>query len=131
MPQLFAYGTLMFEAVFSAVCGGLCSSEEARLAGYARYPVRGHEFPGIVPKPGADTKGRLFVGIDDELWLRLDEFETDFYTRERVAVETRSGSIEAQTYVVAARHYKHLEHRPWSPQAFATHSLEQYLRKYA
>tara|TARA_B100000676_G_C17484077_1_gene534907 strand:- start:93 stop:380 length:288 start_codon:yes stop_codon:yes gene_type:complete len=71
------------------------------------------------------------AAIDDELWLRLDEFETDFYTHERVAVETKSGSIETQTCVVAARHYKYLEHRPWSPQAFATHSLEQNLRKYA
>lgn len=148
--RLFAYGTLMVPAVFEAVCGPAARSRPALLHGYARYRVRGHAFPGIVPAPGTVTDGVLLEPVDDAMWSLLDAFESDFYVRERVTVEltpepprprsAASGSsqgvsepgerIDARTYVVRPGHRGALTRQAWDAGTFVARHLPAYLARY-
>ncbi|MGR8919998.1 MAG: gamma-glutamylcyclotransferase family protein [Gammaproteobacteria bacterium] len=128
---LFVYGTLLFNEVFRGVTGVSRESETAVLDGYARLRVRGHAFPGIVPRRGASTSGRLVGRIDAALWRSLDAFEGEFYERRRVTVHgTDNRPRAAQTYVVRPRHRVMLEARDWSPEEFAARDLRSYLARY-
>ena len=121
----------MFAPVFEAVCGCARASRPAMLPGYARHPVRGHDFPGIVKTSGACTEGVLLDRIDDSLWRCLDTFESDFYERIEVEVTlTDSRRESAQTYVVRAQHLRHLDGGDWSPSRFEQTALKRYLERY-
>ncbi len=126
--RLFAYGTLMFPEVFHAVTGAVRTSKAASISDYARYRVRGHNFPGLVPQRGGRVDGRLLEAIDPPLWALLDTFESDFYARVAVTVRRDDGRrLAAQTYVVVASERGLLEDRDWSVDEFRRHHIGAYL----
>ena len=132
LRRLFAYGSLMVPAVWQAVCGVPALQRPATLTGYARFRVRGQHFPGIMPVTGATTEGVLIDDIDDTLWRRLDEFESTFYERLVVAVETPEAPVLAAcAYVVAAAHRQGLTRERWTPERFTADHLDAYLARYA
>lgn len=96
----FTYGSLMSADIMDAVCGVRAAASPARLDGFARHPVIGQEYPGMVPSPGGGVEGVLYLDLPDAAWLRLDAFEGDEYARETVEVALADGRrLAAWTYV--------------------------------
>ena len=121
----------MIPQVFTAVCKVTRPMRPASLPGYRRYQVRAQTFPGIVPDAEAVTNGCLIGPIDAPLWQRLDDFESDFYTRETVQVAYPDGSqTPAQTYIVAEAHRHALDDAAWSKHVFERTQLDDYLARF-
>jgi gamma-glutamylcyclotransferase (GGCT)/AIG2-like uncharacterized protein YtfP len=126
MTSLFAYGTLVFPEVLSAVAGRPLAREPATLEGYLRRGVIGEIFPAIVEGAEHDrVAGVLYAGLDSREWARLDRFEGDLYVRRRVTVARG----DAFAYVLAARWRHRLAAQPWDPAAFARDHLAAFLAR--
>ncbi len=129
--RLFIYGTLLMPAVRDAVCGRHFDTHPASLADFARYRLRQRVYPAIVPEPGASTAGLLCEGLDEALWRRLDQWESELYARLAVNVQSIDGiALAAYTYVLAPPHYHELESLPWSPAEFERLHLAAYLARW-
>ena len=129
--RLFAYGTLMFPGIFAAVCGVSRVGRPATLADFACLRVRGHVFPGIMPRAGATTTGCIIDDVDGALWRHLDEFESDFYERiTTTAVDQSGAKVDVQTYVVRQANRHILEEDAWSADEFETRHLASYLARF-
>jgi len=127
---LFCYGSLEFAEVMRAVTGRDFAGEPATLDGFARYRVRGADYPGLVPEPGARTEGTLFAGLDAEALATLDRFEGALYERGTSDVRKRDGgSAAAQVYVVRESQRHVLSSAPWDKEAFAHDRLAAFLRR--
>ena len=126
--RLFAYGTLLFPAVFASVTGVARTSRTATLGGYARFRIAREAYPAIVEQIGAVTEGVLIEGINLRLWLQLDGFEGEYYERRSVRVRAAEGFITAQTYVMSPAWRHLLSNEPWSPAWFEEHHYQAYVR---
>ena len=120
MVTLFCYGTLQSPLVMKAVTGQAFSGKEATLNNWARYRVRGSEYPGITPQPDSVVTGTVYRG--------LDEFEGDKYERVLVQVTLVDGSLE-EAYVYAIREdcRKMLSTDPWDFDRFLQNGLEKFI----
>lgn len=127
----FTYGSLMYPDIMSRVAGLACRGRPALLADHARHPVRGEDYPGIVPVPGAHVVGMLYLDLPATAWPRLDAFEGDFYLRHRVVVRDEAGhAIEAWSYVFKAEHAHRLEAGEWDPAAFEASGKARFETRY-
>jgi len=126
---LFAYGTLIFDEVMSAVAGEAGASLDALLEGFERRLLRGAVYPGVAPRHGARVVGRAWTGITGEAFARLDRFEGPMYRREVHPVVTDEGPLEAHVYVVRPGHRWMMTTRPWEPDVFRARSLARYARR--
>jgi len=168
--SLFAYGTLQLRQILGALCGPpFCDAspeqaprgqaaaryegEPARLVGYRCTQVRDHAYPGIRPRAGASTPGRLFRNLDPHQWRVLDVFEGELYARTAVQVElqldpedsgarfsgARAGPLAnptpapaataaAQVYVIRPEYAHLLSDRAWRLHDFAGAHLDDYVR---
>lgn len=96
----FTYGSLMDEEIMSAVAGVRAAHCSATLDGYARHPVIGAEYPGMVARAGHQVRGVLYRDLPPAAWPRLDRFEGDEYERRIVEVSLADGTrTRAWTYV--------------------------------
>lgn len=129
---LFAYGTLMEDAVLAAVTGKRFVSRPGVLTGYERLTVRGEVYPGIRPCQGARISGRIYSRLDAETLTRLDAFEGELYVRQQLTVhDTATGrSLTAETYVIAPAHSHCLSDQPWDPEHFRARHLQAFLAAY-
>lgn len=87
----------------------LLTIRPAILHDYSRHRVRDADYPAIVPSTSSSVRGIFVQGLTDgDVW-RLDIFEGDQYTRERVRIrlleevggEEEGSEMEAETYVWA------------------------------
>lgn len=118
-PALFAYGTLMCADIMQAVSGQQAQSQSARLHGFARYGVRGQEYPAVVAHAGSVVDGVLYDGLSAAAWQQLDEFEGDEYLRQAVQVSTEDGLMRwADVYVFKDAYRDRLSAQAWSLDAF-------------
>lgn len=127
---LFCYGTLMFPALFAAVCGRRLPCDAAMLKGHARHRVCGEVFPGVVAAPEAEVRGVLYAGVGPRSLGRLDRYEADYYERRLLRVRDGAGRPRmAWVYVVPERHRDRLVDAPWDVHQFRRRHLERYLRR--
>jgi len=121
MKNLFAYGTLMCEDIFS-LASGIRHPETAAgiLRGYTRHPVIGEVYPGILPKNKCSVQGIVYFNIPEKAWPLLDCFEGGLYERTVVRIECgNSKKITACTYVIRQRFSDRLDQRQdWDFQDF-------------
>ncbi len=104
----FTYGSLMCEDILFAVTGSHYRSQPARLEGFRRAPVLGQPYPGIVPAANAQVDGMLYLDLPDEACARLDAFEGEEYSRERIQVQLTDGRTESAWVYVFKPEYAHL-----------------------
>ena len=96
----FTYGTLMCPDIMTRVAGRALPGEVAWLPDHSRHPVRGETYPGLVAAPGGRVEGRLYRGLDDVAFARLDTFEGAMYERRAVRVNLVGGSeVDAWCYI--------------------------------
>ena len=125
--RLFAYGTLLFEDIFTRVCGTRRQRADATLADFARLRVRGASYPALIASSGCQTQGVVYYDIENALWARLDAFEGPQYAREIVHVSVGEEIVAAATYVFQSAYAHLLDNTSWSPAWFARNALSDYL----
>ena len=129
--NFFAYGTLMFEDIMTAVCGGGYASESALLKNYRCFAVRGEVYPGIRPQKAAVVAGKVYISLTQAAWKRLDRFEGQMYRRDAIEVELASGRVAAaQTYVVRPEFAYRLSSKAWSAEKFLRAGKMQFQKHY-
>lgn len=128
----FTYGSLMCEDIMSAVCGTPCTRHEpATLAGHRRHPVIGQHYPGMVPAVGNTVSGVLYLDLPPSAWPRLDAFEGEEYTRERITARLADGrSVTAWTYVFKPRYEDRLATGDWDFEDFLRHGKARFEAAY-
>lgn len=128
----FTYGSLMWADIMARVCGHEFASGPASLAGHARHPVRGQDYPGLLAAPGGVVPGRLYRDVDAAAWARLDAFEGEQYERVDVTVALPDGSaLPAQVYRFRAEFAQRLLPGDWDAEAFAREGRERFIARYA
>jgi Uncharacterized conserved protein len=125
---LFCYGTLQSPLVMKAVTGQSYEGREAVLHHWARYRVRGSEYPGITRQEDSVVPGKLHWGLDEQSIEKLDAFEGDKYERAVVQVTMADGTQEeAYVYVVRNDCRKMLSDDPWDFDRFLQKGLEKFV----
>jgi len=136
--NVFTYGSLMYEAVWSRVVRGQYPWVAARLPGFRRLAIRDAAYPAVVPGAGGEVLGRLWLGVSPADAERLDIFEGAEYLRQEVRVLTapadrapdldaakhslqRDCGVTAQCYVW--REPARLLAQPWDAAAFEREHL--------
>lgn len=127
VTSLFTYGTLLFPEIMEAVVGSSLPSQRATLHGYQRYRVRGCVYPGLTMEQRSLVEGRLYTGLHERLWHRLDAFEGSLYERVEVPVVVDRALQAAQVYIVKDRFQHELSPDVWDVAAFNTMHKRSYL----
>lgn len=128
MDRLFCYGTLQSPLVMKAVTGQAYSGQEATLQDWARYRVRGSEYPGIIREQNSVVTGKVYWGMDQQAIGKLDAFEGDKYERVIVKVTMADGSLEeAYAYAIREDCKKLLSEDPWDFDRFLQNGLEKFI----
>ena len=111
---LFCYGTLQSPLVMKAVTGQSYNGQEATLNNWARFRVRGSEYPGIIRKEESAVPGKVYWDLDEPTMEMLDEFEGEKYERVIVEVTMADGTImDAWAYAIKDDCKKMLSDDPW------------------
>ncbi len=127
----FTYGSLMWADIMARVCGREFASEPAALAGHARHPVRGEDYPGLRPAPGGLVPGRLYRDVDAAAWARLDAFEGPEYERVDVVVALADGgTLPAQVYRFRTEFAQRLLPGDWDVAAFEREGRARFVAGY-
>jgi gamma-glutamylcyclotransferase (GGCT)/AIG2-like uncharacterized protein YtfP len=89
--------------------------------------VIGAPYPGVVPHPGATTRGWLTPALDPGTVRRLDAYEGPLYRRARARVAGESGHRPAWVYVVRPDRRHRVSREPWDLDRFVREQLRDYL----
>jgi gamma-glutamylcyclotransferase (GGCT)/AIG2-like uncharacterized protein YtfP len=136
MPDIFAYGTLMFPAVAKAVTGIDDPGLPLTLTGYRRYEAKTRQranFPVIIKEKTASVDGLLFQDLSQQQLDRLDWFEDvvdQLYIRKKIQTQFNGNDIEFWTFVCGPKLEKILLEpltKSWNPVLFQNLQLEYYL----
>lgn len=130
MRNLFTYGTLMCDAIMHAVSGDKPRAIHATLHGYSRRAVKGEPYPAIFSDRNGDVRGVLYLNVPAMAWQRLDEYEGEIYSREKVQVALDDGvTMSAESYVIKPRFIKHLERVDWNEETFLRKHKQRYIKE--
>ncbi len=125
---LFCYGTLQSPLVMKAVTGRSYNGQEAVLHNWARFRVRGSEYPGIIRKEESSVSGKVYWDLDESTMEELDEFEGEKYERVIVQVAMADGTfMEAWAYAIKDECKKLLSDDPWDFDRFMQYGLEKFI----
>ncbi|WFB37383.1 gamma-glutamylcyclotransferase [Kiritimatiellota bacterium B12222] len=105
---LFAYGTLQHPDIISFVLDRVPPHQPALLHDFARYAIKGQDFPGLISQPGAQTEGTAFYEISLTEWEMLDRYESDLYERQTVAMLPQNGPPESAEVYILPPHNHHV-----------------------
>ena len=131
--NLFTYGSLMFEPVWSRLVSGHYPASPATLAGFVRRCVKDDSYPVIFRGSSTDmVEGVLYRNVTNEDIAVLDAFEGDYYAREAVTLRLPDGSaFPAQTYVLKDQ-YRHIaDDREWDAARFSSTDIHHFLAQYS
>jgi gamma-glutamylcyclotransferase (GGCT)/AIG2-like uncharacterized protein YtfP len=111
-----------------AVTGQAFSGKEATLNNWARFRVRGSEYPGIVRQEDSMVSGKLYWGLDEPTMEKLNAFEGDKYEQVIVQVTMADGSCEeAYVYAIKDDCKDMLSSDPWDFDRFLQNGLEKFI----
>lgn len=128
--RVFAYGTLMFPEIASAVTGELPARQDARLDDHARRALRDRPYPGAIPRSGESIPGVLLHRVSPMALARIDEFEGALYRRQSVVVLGDDGDqYPALVYLLRPRWHPLLLPRDWCHDTFQRQWHAHYVRR--
>jgi gamma-glutamylcyclotransferase (GGCT)/AIG2-like uncharacterized protein YtfP len=132
MHKLFTYGSLMCEDIMSAVVGGPLPCQPAILPDFQRLTMKDEQYPGVVPLSGGRVEGIVYQGIEEQGWNRLDRFEGEIYSRNRVVIRypEDDGEETVCCYVVKPEYRQLLTTTPWDFKAFLQHGKKIFQTRY-
>lgn len=126
--NVFTYGSLMFDQVWSRVVRGNYRRAEAVLPGHERRAVRGETYPGVIAAPGASVAGVVYFDVAAADLARLDDFEGSPYERRSVVLELAGQELPAEVYLI--RDPGRLEDSPWDVAGFERAGIFEFLSGY-
>ena len=124
------YGDERLTPVTTILAGNLTRTP-AILHNHCRHKVLGDDYPGVVPEVGHSVRGVYVTGLSDADMFRLDIFEGDEYTREKVKVkllvqdgekEVEGEERQSETYIFTAPEAR-LEKTEWDYEEFRREKL--------
>jgi len=132
MVNVFTYGSLMFDPVWSRVVESCYDRRTAILQGYDRKAVRGEFFPVIVPSaPCSRVEGLVYLNVSASDLARLDRFEGEYYYRKAEQVAAPDMTIlPAEIYVLKEEYYAVISPREWDPVHFSTTGIHYFMHHY-
>ncbi len=126
MQNIFVYGTLQLPGIVEKLTGKLVSTIHAVLPGFQCYCVKDSDYPAIVEKENAETKGLLLENTDDKSLEIIAFYEGEEYEIQKVTVFADGQPLEAITFVWK-NEKSLLEDKEWDSNQFKKESLELYL----
>lgn len=132
MQNIFTYGSLMFDPVWTRVVRGCYQSCPATLTGYQRLAVKGEEYPVAIPaSPEHRIRGVLYLGVTPQDVAKLDDFEGEYYIRLNTPVITDAGEIpDADVYILRPQ-YRHIAApEEWDAEHFRTIGIKAFMARY-
>ena len=132
MTNIFTYGTLMFEEIWSQVVTGEYRRFPAILDGYDRKMARDEEYPVLYPHaPSSQVEGFVYLDVSDADLEKLDYFEGEYYFRKSEDVLVlESGKMPAAVYVLKEEYYSIISNKNWDPDYFKTQGIDLFKNKY-
>ena len=130
--NIFTYGSLMFERVWTVVVAGTYQNTKARLFGYQRRKIRGEAYPALVPGAADDqVDGVVYLNVGHRDAERLDRFEGAYYSKKKESCSLPDGSrISAWVYVFKEEFADLVEDRIWDPVWFEKNGLRAFTASY-
>ncbi len=134
LMNVFTYGSLTFDRIWSLVVRGSYRSQPARVGGFARFAVTGQDYPGVLRQPGGQVDGRLYFDVEPADLARLDHFEGADY--ERVATEAAlvqadaAVPVQAPAQIYLFRFPDRLSAAPWDINGFAREGIHRFVADY-
>lgn len=132
MPNIFTYGSLMFDQVWSRVVKGDYDRCESFLQGYDRKGIRGEVFPALFPAaPESRVQGIVYFDVAASDLVSIDRFEGEYYFRTTELVDTEeAGLISAEIYVLKEEYYTILSRHNWDAEHFSTRDIYFFIHSY-
>jgi gamma-glutamylcyclotransferase (GGCT)/AIG2-like uncharacterized protein YtfP len=132
MVNVFTYGSLMFNPVWSRVVAGSYERCEGLLQGYDRKAVRGEIYPVLIPSsPPSLVQGIIYFNVSSSDLARLDHFEGEYYVRKTEQIITESKEIfPAEVYVLKEEYYAIISLKAWDPVHFSTTGIHFFIHRY-
>ena len=132
MVNIFTYGSLMFDRVWSLVVDGNYRKKGAVLTGYDRKGVKGEVYPAIYPSsPHSRVKGIVYMDVTEADLAKLDIFEGECYFRKSEKVITENNrTISAEIYVLKEEYYPIMSNLEWNAAKFEKIDIHHFLADY-
>jgi gamma-glutamylcyclotransferase (GGCT)/AIG2-like uncharacterized protein YtfP len=132
MNNVFAYGTLMMQEVFTIVTGREHDQIPARVYGFSRYSFRDRVYPAMVASSGADfVDGVIYACLPKDSIEALTDFEDQRYRKITVNAELKESGVktEAAAFVLPNDSASLIRETEWSLAEFTEKNLESYLER--
>jgi len=132
MPNVFTYGSLMFDPVWSRVVVSSHERCEAILQGYDRKGVLNEVYPVLIPSTShSQVEGIVYLDVFSSDLARLDQFEGEYFCRKAEQVVTLDMRIlPAEVYVLKEEYYAIISPREWDPEHFSATDIHFFMRRY-
>lgn len=130
--NVFTYGSLMFDQVWSQVVRGTYDKTDAKLYGYTRKGVINETYPAVVPGEGKNfVAGKLYLDVSKNDIQLLDTFEGEYYQRKVSECDLPDNRItRAYVYVFKEEYRNLLTDEDWDPFWFSKVGLRAFLDEY-
>jgi gamma-glutamylcyclotransferase (GGCT)/AIG2-like uncharacterized protein YtfP len=130
--NIFTYGSLMFEQVWTVVVAGTYRKTNARLFGYQRRQIRGEAYPALVSGTADDqVDGVVYLDVGQRDAARLDRFEGAYYGKRKETCSLPDGSgISAWVYVFKEEFAELVEPQTWDPEWFEKNGIHTFMAAY-
>ncbi len=118
--NIFTYGSLMFEEVWSRLISNTYDRQPASLSGYACKVVSGQHYPAIYQDPKSTAiSGVVYFDLHPSDVATLDRFEGDYYQRitERLTLPGDI-TITADVYVLRDTYRHIVSNNDWDADIF-------------
>lgn len=127
MQHVFVYGTLQLPGIVEKLTGKSFNIIPSVLPGFKCYCVKDSDYPAIVEKKNAETKGLLLENTDDISLDVIAFYEGEEYEIQRITVLADGKTLPAIAFVWA-KGVEFLENRDWDILTFEKECLEHYLK---
>lgn len=128
--NVFVYGSLMYDMVWSRLVNQHFQKVSAELTGYRRVRIKDEDYPGLIKGVGV-VRGTVWLGLDDETLARLDRFEADCYERvTEIVVDDDDNGIQADCYRIKESYRSVVEDVEWDQQEFERNGLQRFVSSY-
>jgi gamma-glutamylcyclotransferase (GGCT)/AIG2-like uncharacterized protein YtfP len=130
--NIFTYGSLMFEQVWSTVVNGTYSRSKARLFGYQRRKLSGETYPALIPGTRDDhVDGIVYFKIDPNDRERLDQFEGVYYAKKlETCILPDQRLVSAYVYVFKQEYSALVGEDSWNPEWFERIGIHRFMAAY-
>ena len=128
--NLFTYGSLMYDEIWTRLTTDKYKKIQAELDGYVRKSIKGEVFPALIKGDGS-TSGILYLDVSKEDMQTIDIFEGDIYKRIEGKVLTENGKcLTCFFYVLLDSCFHIISDDEWDPLVFEKTGLNLMIGEY-